>query len=185
MTVFNSSIVQSNTDTFNTVEADSGGGYFFPDPGEYPVYITGMEVDNNGTFNYRTDPKNKDETPTSIPCDNVSFRYVLMDDPGSGDGKPREFRGQLYQLCDKSLVPAHLEGQHKRISITLSKLKKAIEVVNGGSTGDFLTDLTTLKQNCDSGTVSVMLKCYQEQGKGNASNRTFERDAMLHRLEES
>lgn len=152
--------------------SDGGGGGWWPEPGQHNCIVTSISVIPS-TFKM-----NAGETTTELPSNLITFRYQLMEDPGS-PGDPREFEGAAFnfpQNQDRVTAP----GQQTRIRIELERIKGHFNTVLGSSgvTNNPQIDLDNAQKAVADGTVAVVVNCVH-QPKG---DRVYKKDYLVRRL---
>lgn len=152
--------------------SDGGGGGWWPDPGQHDCVIVALNMVPS-TFVIR-DPQ------TELPSQLVTFRYQLMEDPGS-PGNPREFEGEPFNLPnDLNRVP-QIEGQQTRIRMTLERLKGHLATILGGSsalTNNLGVDIQNAQAAIQGGDKAVTVRCvYTPKG-----DRVYKKDYLVKLL---
>lgn len=149
---------------------DGGGGGWWPEEGQHDCMITALTV---APSTFRTG--DGQEFPSQV----VSFRYQLMEDPGS-PGEPREFEGAAFNLPNNPASVA-AENQQTRIRIELERLKGHLSTVMGGPqalTGNLGVDLNNAIEAVNKGDKGVTVNCqYQQKG-----TRTYRKDFLVRTL---
>lgn len=122
---------------YETTEAQ-GGAIERPDPGTYEAIVLGMSL-REGTFTGK-------DSDTEIPCNEVQFRYQLVDDPSRET--PLEWPGDTYRIAKSADgLPENLV---KMRNINMGRLKGTLQTMLGeGATGQLAADIQQLNNLLD------------------------------------
>ncbi|MGA1752729.1 MAG: hypothetical protein ACO395_05125 [Pontimonas sp.] len=165
--------VLTNYDTmYKDASADTGNGAggWWPEEGQHTCIILSV---TNSPATFRTG--DGQEFPSTL----ISFRYQLMEDPGS-PGEPREFEGAPINLPnDPSQVTA--ENQQTRIRIELQRLKGHLSTILGGPsamTNNLPVDLASAAKAVEGQDKAFVVNCQYQ----NRNGKTYRKDFLVRSL---
>lgn len=165
--------VLTNYDTmYKDASADTtgGGGGWWPEEGQHSCLLLAV---SSQPSTFRTG--DGQEYPSTL----VSFRYQLMEDPGS-PGEPREFEGAPINLPNEPTKVA-AENQQTRIRIELQRLKGHLSTILGGTgalTGNLPVDLGNASKAIEAQDKAFLVNCQYQSRNG----KTYRKDFLLKAL---
>lgn len=169
----------SLAETTDQYDANQGLGQlgWWPPEGEHECALVGIDLDSSSKFSYGG---RNGKPRVEVPAAQITFRYMLIDDPDSPDGKPRSFKGRSFTvpLVPLKQLPEDDKGygkQQTRVRIEKNRLLGHLTCLLGVQPPDWGVGLADAIEKVNAASakgslITVRVRCDYEDAVDKSGN---------------